>query len=205
MTTTSLENREKSAREVAVPPSSGDPEALFREARRRRRRRRSAVVLVISLVLGLAVVGVVLAGSGSNGRSQGGVGQAPMPSHPSPTQRDETTTTGAVSAGQTRQLEIQTCVADFESLRAALDIYRAHVGEFPPLAEPWSPSVYEANFGALLAHQNGGPFMNTALDPSHYVIEYDQSGNEWVEPPGTFKQTVDGSNVNFRSCSSAVR
>jgi hypothetical protein len=161
-------------------------------------------VLVITLVAGLAVVGVTLAGSGSNGRYQNGVRHAAMPTHQAPPQTNDTTTTGDVAAGQTRQLEIQTCVADFESLRAALGIYKTHVGEFPPLAKPWSPSSYKVNFGALLAHQNGGPFMQAALDPTQFVIEYDHSGNVWVEPPGVFEQAVDQSRVNFQACSSAI-
>jgi photosystem II stability/assembly factor-like uncharacterized protein len=90
MTNTSTRYHEELTDEVdvGIPPSPGDTQALFKEARRRRRQRRLAAVLVIVLVAGLVITGAILAGFGSNGRPGKGVGDWATPSQPSPSQKD---------------------------------------------------------------------------------------------------------------------
>ncbi len=103
-----------------------------------------------------------------------------------------------------RQVQIQDCIENFYSLKAALSAYEAHRGSFPALPEPWSAATYNRNFGPLLAHQGGGPFLPAALDPSHYVMEYDPSGNVWVESAGVYDQSVNRAHASYQACSSVI-
>jgi hypothetical protein len=82
---------------------------------------------------------------------------------------------------------VKACEADYKSLEVAVEAYKATVGSNPVPPAPWSASTYASNFGPLVSSQTkGGPFLHSALDPTHYVIEYDGHGNVWIEPAGTY-------------------
>lgn len=82
---------------------------------------------------------------------------------------------------------VKACEADYKSLEVAVDAYKATVGSYPVPPAPWSASTYRSNFDPLVSSKTkSGPFMHNALDPTHYVIEYDAHGNVWIEPAGSY-------------------
>lgn len=111
---------------------------------------------------------------------------------------------GGSPASSGRQVHVQDCVEDFYSLRAALGAYKAHFGSFPAVADRWSAATYQRNFGPLLAHRGGGPFLGSAPDPAHYVVEFDSSGNVWVEPAGVYDTSVNRAHASQQACASVI-
>jgi hypothetical protein len=68
-----------------------------------------------------------------------------------------------------------------------MEAYKARGGSYPVPPAPWSASTYRSNFGPLVSSKTkGGSFMQNALDPTHYVIEFDGQGNVWIESAGTY-------------------
>jgi hypothetical protein len=102
-------------------------------------------------------------------------------------------------------LVVPQCEADFKSLEVAVEAYTAqqNAGPVPPAA--WSAATYSSNFGPLLRAQGGGPFLYESPDPSYYVIEYDSSGDVWVEPAGQFDTSYDSGHGTYTACADAAK
>jgi hypothetical protein len=95
-------------------------------------------------------------------------------------------TTSAVTLPDQNPAELAACVADVQSVMAALQASMAERSTFPAPAAPWSAATYVANYAPLTAGTDGGPFLHSAPSTLYYVIEYDASGQVWVAPPGSY-------------------
>ena len=102
-------------------------------------------------------------------------------------------------------LLVPQCDADFKILEIAIDAYNAHNHAYPVPPAPWSASSYSTNFGPLLGSKTGGPWMSYPLETTHYVIEYDSSGNVWVEPPGQYDASYNSAQGSFTACAAVAR
>ena len=92
------------------------------------------------------------------------------------------------------------CYADFKILEVAMDAFDALHHAYPTPPAPWTASTYVKNFGPLLSSKGGGPLLNQQPDPTYYVIEYDSSGNVWVEPPGQYDTSYNPTQGSFTAC-----
>ena len=102
-------------------------------------------------------------------------------------------------------LLVPQCYADFKILEVAIEAYDAHNNAYPVPPASWSAATYSSNFGPLLGSKTGGPWMNQPLETSHYVIEYDSSGNVWVEPPGEYDTGYNPDNGSFTACAAVAK
>ncbi|MGO9853817.1 MAG: hypothetical protein ACLPYY_02075 [Acidimicrobiales bacterium] len=102
-------------------------------------------------------------------------------------------------------LLVPQCYADFKILEVAIGAYNAHNHVAPAPPAPWSASTYSENFGPLLSSKAGGPWMRQPPQTTHYVIEYDSSGNVWVEPPGQYDTSYDPAQGSFTACAAVAR
>jgi hypothetical protein len=102
-------------------------------------------------------------------------------------------------------LLVPQCQADFKILQVAIDAYDAqNNANAAPLA-PWSSSTYVNNFHPLLEAKNGGPFLTQVPDTTHYVVEYDSSGNVWVEPPGQYDPSYNPAHGSPDACAAVAK
>ncbi len=101
-------------------------------------------------------------------------------------------------------LVVPQCYADFKILQVGIMAYEAQHHVYPVPPAPWSASTYSENFGPLLSSKGGGPWLNQQPDPTYYVIEYDPSGNVWVDPPGQYDTSFNPARSSFTACA-AVR
>ena len=116
-----------------------------------------------------------------------------------------TNTTNVLAQGRSRQIEIQSCVADFINIQAALNEYKTKVGSYLPPPAPWSHATYRMNYKPLLTSQAGGPYIQKSPDATRYVIEYDSMGRVWVEPAHTYVQSVNVATASPNGCSLATQ
>jgi hypothetical protein len=142
--------------------------------------------LLLAAVIGVIVSTVTVSRSSSNG-TNGKRGSSLGPPFTGPT----SSVPGGSSAGSgiasvPPAAQIASCQADARSLAVALQAYDAVNGVFPTPSAPWSAAAYAANFAPLTTTTTGGSFMRVAPSTTHYVVEYDSSGNVWVEPPGQY-------------------
>jgi hypothetical protein len=93
---------------------------------------------------------------------------------------------GAGFASVPPAAQIASCEADSKGVAVALEAYNAVNGAFATPSAPWSAATYAANYAPLTSATKGGSFMRVPPSTSHYVVEYDSSGNVWVEPPGQY-------------------
>jgi hypothetical protein len=101
-------------------------------------------------------------------------------------------------------LVVPQCYADFKIVEVATAAYNAqnHASAVPP--SPWSAATYDRNFGPLLSSKGGGPYLPQAPETTHYVIEYDSSGNVWVEPPGTYDSSYNSARGSYTDCAAVA-
>jgi hypothetical protein len=97
-----------------------------------------------------------------------------------------TPTTSSVTLPEQNPAEIAACVADAQTVAAALAAYMVENGAYPSPPAPWSAATYAANFAPLTGASGGGPFLHGAPDTRSYVIEYDAAGHVWIAPPGSY-------------------
>jgi hypothetical protein len=97
------------------------------------------------------------------------------------------------------------CQSDFKFLDVAIAAYNAQNSASPVPPAPWSASTYIHNFAPLQNSKNGGPFMNQPFDTTHYVLEYDSSGNVWVEPPGQYDPSYNPAHGSPDACAAVVK
>jgi hypothetical protein len=102
-------------------------------------------------------------------------------------------------------LLVPQCSADFKILEVAIEAYDVHNHAYPVPPAPWGAATYSNNFGPLLGSKTGGPWMSQPLETTHYVIEYDSSGNVWVEPPGRYDTSYDPAQGSFTACTAVAR
>jgi hypothetical protein len=101
-------------------------------------------------------------------------------------------------------LVVPQCDADFKIVEVATAAYNAqnHAPPVPP--SPWSAATYDRNFGPLLSQKGGGPFLAQVPETTHYVIEYDSSGNVWVEPPGQYDSSYNSARGSYTDCAAVA-
>jgi hypothetical protein len=130
------------------------------------------------------------------------------PSGNNQSQGSTTTTPASANSGAgTQQADgVNACKADYKVLQVALAAYNATAGSNPAPPAPWSASTYASNFAPLVSGSaKGGPYMHAALDPTHYVIEYDTQGNVWIEPAGMYDTTYNPAHAaSDRVCQSIL-
>lgn len=99
------------------------------------------------------------------------------------------------------------CYADFKSLEVALQAYNAANGAYPVPPAPWSAATYTGNFAPLDSSNTGSAWLNQNQLPgtTHYVIEYDSSGNVWVEPPGQFDASYNPAQGDYTDCAAVAK
>jgi len=97
------------------------------------------------------------------------------------------------------------CQSDFKVLEVALEAYNAENDAYPMPPAQWNASTYSQNFAPLQKAKNGGPFMDQTFDATHYVLEYDSSGNVWVEPPGQYDTNYNPAHGSLNACASVVK
>lgn len=97
------------------------------------------------------------------------------------------------------------CQSDFKVLEVAVSAYDAENNANPVPPAPWSASTYIHNFTPLLTSKNGGPFMDQPFETTYYVLEYDASGNVWVEPPGQYDTSYNPAHGSFNACAAVVK
>jgi hypothetical protein len=100
---------------------------------------------------------------------------------------------------------IPQCESDFKVLEVAVAAYNAQTNANPVPPAPWSATTYAQNFAPLLSAKNGGPFMSGVFDTTHYVVEYDSSGNVWVEPPGQYDTSFNQAHGSNAACAAVVK
>ncbi len=119
-----------------------------------------------------------------------------------------TTTAAAVPVTVPNQepAEIVACASNAKVVETALAAYDAVKGAYPSPPSPWSAASYAANYQALTASGDGGPFMSTVPPTTSYVIAYDAAGHVWVTPPGIYGPYNQGQDieVNPDTCDAAV-
>jgi len=119
-----------------------------------------------------------------------------------------TTTTAAVPVTLPNQepAQIDACTATARVVETALAAYEAVKGAYPSPPSPWSAASYAANYQALTASGDGGPFVSTVPPTTSYDIEYDAAGHVWVTPPGIYGPYNQGQDidVNPDTCDAAV-
>ncbi|HEY1443670.1 MAG TPA: hypothetical protein VGF51_02135 [Acidimicrobiales bacterium] len=97
------------------------------------------------------------------------------------------------------------CYADFKSLEVAIEAYNAQNNAFPAPPAAWNAATYSGNFAPLLSSKGGGPYLNASPDSGYYVIEYDSSGNVWVEPAGQFDTTYNPAHGDYTACADVAK
>lgn len=97
------------------------------------------------------------------------------------------------------------CESDFKVLEIAIDAYDAQRHADPTPPKPWAASTYADNFRPLQESKNGGPFLSQSFDTTHFVVEYDSSGNVWVEPPGQYDTSYNPAHGSTAACAAVVR
>jgi len=97
------------------------------------------------------------------------------------------------------------CQSDFKFLEVAVAAYNAQNNANPVPPAPWSGSTYIHNFAPLQKSKNGGPFMHQPFDTTHYVLEYDSSGNVWVESPGQYDPSYNPAHGSPDACAAVVK
>ena len=97
------------------------------------------------------------------------------------------------------------CQSDFKVLEVAVAAYDAQANANAQPPAPWSATTYDQNFAPLLSSKNGGPYMSGSFDTTHYVLEYDSSGNVWVEPPGQYDASFNPARGSYKACASVVK
>ncbi len=102
-------------------------------------------------------------------------------------------------------LLVPQCDSDFKVLEVAIEAYNAQNNTYPAPPAPWHAATYSKDFGPLLSSKMGGPFMPQPPEATHYVIEYDSSGNVWVEPPGTFDASYNPAHGSYTACVDVVK
>jgi hypothetical protein len=147
--------------------------------------------LLLAAVIGVTIFAVTISPSSSNrtndksGASLGLSLSGPTSSVP----RGSSAGSGLPRVPPAAQ--IASCEADSKSVAAAEEAYHAVNGAFPTPSAPWSAATYAANYAPLTAASKGGSFMRVAPSTAHYVVEYDSSGNVWVEPQGQYDAAYD--------------
>ena len=102
-------------------------------------------------------------------------------------------------------VSVPQCQADFKVLEVALEAYDAENDVYPMPPTQWNASTYSQNFAPLQKSKNGGPFIDQAFDTTHYVLEYDSSGNIWIEPPGQYDTSYNPAHGSLNACASVVK
>lgn len=152
-------------------------------------RRRWLVILAVCIV-GASIAVVIVALSGSTGRSSRGA-QATATSNSSPSSTSTSTSTSTPPVGIPAAAEVADCQSDAQNIETALQAFNAEKGTYPSPPSPWSAATYVSDFGPLTSAGGGGPFLGVAPPTSHYVIEYDASGHVWVAPTGIYQTTYN--------------
>jgi hypothetical protein len=101
-------------------------------------------------------------------------------------------------------LVVPQCYADFKIVEIATAAYNAQKNGYPVPPSPWSAATYARNFGPLLGAKGGGSFMSQVPETTHYVIEYDSSGNVWVEPPGQYDSSYNPARGTYTDCAAVA-
>ena len=101
-------------------------------------------------------------------------------------------------------LVVPQCNADFKIVEVATAAYNAQNQASPVPPSPWSAATYDRNFGPLLSQKGGGPFLAQVPEATHYVIEYDSSGNVWVEPPGQYDSSYNSARGSYTDCAAVA-
>jgi hypothetical protein len=101
-------------------------------------------------------------------------------------------------------LVVPQCYADFKIVEVATAAYNAQKNAYPVPPSPWSAATYDANFGPLLSSKAGGPWLAQVPETTHYVIEYDSSGNVWVEPPGQYDSSYNSARGSYTDCAAVA-
>jgi hypothetical protein len=142
--------------------------------------------ILLASVIGVIIFAITISPSSSGGNgSNGSVAGLPFVGSITtlPGSSDEASGLGGVPPAA----EAAACEADAKTVDVALQAYNAENGGFPAPPSPWSAATYTANYGPLTSSTTkGGPYLHAAISTTHYVIEYDSSGNVWVEPPGQY-------------------
>ena len=102
-------------------------------------------------------------------------------------------------------LVVPQCYADFKIVEVATLAYNAQKHGYPMPPSPWSAATYAKNFGPLLGAKGGGSFLSQVPETAHYVIEYDSSGNVWVEPPGQYDASYNSAHGSYTDCASVAK
>jgi len=97
------------------------------------------------------------------------------------------------------------CESDFKVLEVAVAAYNAQNNANPVPPAPWSATTYIHNFVPLQQAKHGGPFLSQPFDTTHYVVEYDSSGNVWVEPPGQYDASFNAAHGSVQACAVVVK
>jgi hypothetical protein len=139
--------------------------------------------LLLAAVIGVIIFAVTVSPSSSNGKSGSSLG-SPYAGPISPIPGSSSAPSGLANVPPAAQ--IASCRADSRSVAVALQAYDAVNGAFPTPPASWSAASYAANYAPLTTADKGGSFMRVAPSTTHYVVEYDSSGNVWVEPPGQY-------------------
>jgi len=139
--------------------------------------------VLLAAVIGVIIFAVTLSPSSSNGKRGSSLG-SPFTGPISPVPAGSPAASGLANVPPAAQ--IASCGADSRSVAVALQAYDAVNGAFPTPSAPWSAATYAANYTPLTSATKGGSFMRVAPSTTHYVVEYNSSGNVWVEPPGQY-------------------
>jgi hypothetical protein len=97
------------------------------------------------------------------------------------------------------------CQSDFKVLDVAVSAYDALNNADPVPPAPWSATTYIHNFTPLQSSKKGGPFMHQVFDTTDFVLEYDSSGNVWVEPPGQYDESYNAAHGSSNACAAVVK
>jgi hypothetical protein len=96
-----------------------------------------------------------------------------------------------VSAVSAKEAAIAACQGDAESVTEALTAYRSELQRPDPVPEPWSAQSYLLDYIDLMGLKIGNAHISVPPDTSKYVIEFDSSGNVYVEPGSTFSNSLN--------------
>ena len=92
------------------------------------------------------------------------------------------------------------CRADALSVQTAVQAYQAQNGSYPPVLAPWGASTYVTNYATLTSSSsNGGPWLKVAPATSSYVVEFDSTGDVWVDGVGDYSGYTRAHDLNSDS------
>ena len=92
--------------------------------------------------------------------------------------------------GTTTNATISSCKADAKTVEVAIQAYDAQTGTFP---STWSQIISASSVvNTIVQGANSfpetttiGPYLRQQPGATHYIIQFNASGQVWVSPPGT--------------------